>query len=249
MMRTGTLITIVGLVALLFISGTLQAADLSYDKKKVKLKDLAAYPDDPEKAGEIGNKQMKKARDRVKIEHKALMGGAAGWFQDWAAETSGTGTGRSAEYKITVVYNTWDLTITSAYRNINSKMLMDAQAQELIKTAKDEFPLAERFFITMKYTDEFGADADLDNWNVLMFDQAGKRYEPTDVIRIGSEATESLGATYYDATGKEKAAEVVINNYVVTFEKLPEGKEKIELIMAGGSTEDKKLGFRWEFKK
>ena len=248
MMRTGTLITIVGLVILLLIAGTLQAADLSYDTKKVKLKDLAPYPDDPEKAEGISNKEMKKARGRVKIEHKALMGGAAGWFQDLGASAGKTGTGRSAQYKITVVYNTWDLTITSAYRNINSKMLMDAQTQELIKTAKEEFPLAERFFITMKYTDEFAEDADLDNWNVLMFDRDGNRYEPTSVVKIGSEATESLGATYYDATGKEKAAEVVINDYVVTFEKLPEEKDKIELVMAGGATEDKKLGFRWEFK-
>jgi len=39
----------------------------------------------------------------------------------------------------------------------------------------------------------------------------------------------------------------VTSFYLAYFEKLPEEKEKIELVLAGGFQEDKKLGFRWIF--
>lgn len=69
----------------------------------------------------------------------------------------------------------------------------------------------------------------------------GKRYSQLSIEEISIDYGRGVG--WYDGDYM-----YVTSFYVAYFEKLPEEKEVIELVLAGGFHEDKKLGFRWIFK-
>jgi hypothetical protein len=230
-------------------AGALAIADLNYDEKKVKLADLITYPNLPPDPGAIGKKDFDKADKMMSNSHRGSLGGGAGFAKDVLKGTFGAGGKKAFDYyDVRVVYSTWDLIVKGVCRESNIKMLSEAQTRELLADAGAKYDDAERFYVALSFPDQFADDADLGNWNVLMFDEAGNRYEATNVTQTGKELAESGVSTWTDATGEEHPAGYVVNSYLVEFPKVPEKKEKIEFVMAGGASADKRLGFRWIFK-
>jgi hypothetical protein len=236
------------MVLLGFAASALAIADLNYDDKKVKLKELIQYPETPASPGEIGKKDFDKAEKRVTISHKAKIGGAGGFAKDMLKGTFGVGGKSSFEdYEIKVKYTTWDMIVKGICRESNIKMLTEEQTLEMLEEAKEDYNSAERFLVGFAFPDNYAGDADIENWNVLMFDESGNRYESVGITQTGGNVAQSGYKTWTDATGKEQVTGYIVNQYLVEFPKVAEKKGKIELVIAGGATEDKRLGFRWVF--
>ena len=225
-----------------FLFGLVYAADLNYDIKTIDVSKLLNYPTMPTQAEKIGNKDATKAANKFTINHSAKMGGAGGVFSDILVRgLTDASSGFSGNYYVSVRYAHWDTSAVVIAREVNSKMLTSEERQAMINEITEKLTNYERFFVGMSYPTRWAGDANLDNWKVIMFDSNGNRYNP---VKIESE---SIVSDAILVEKQETHKTYVSNLYTIYFQKLEGRQDKIELVLAGGASEDKKLGFRWDF--
>jgi hypothetical protein len=212
----GTLLIIVAFSVLM----SAYADDIEWKDKEVE--DITPYPDIPDNGDSIKKKEVDESVNESTIKKETRMGG---WF------------GKPCTFK--VCYVTWDWIIKNVLRDINTQMLTEEEAESLISGKKEGY-LKNEIFTVLTYVDDAQEkDGNLENWNVILFDENGNRYEPVEIDHdeLKDISYEYFGSTLY-----------VFRRYGIYFDKLPEDKGKIELVIAGGYSDDKKLGFRWIFK-
>jgi len=233
---------LITILAIVFMPMMLTAADLNFDSKTVDAAKLLQYPTLPSNPDKIGDKDCNKVASKFTIKHVGKMGGGGGVFADIMVRgLTNASSGYSGDYLVSARYMNWDTSATLICREVNAKMLSDTDKKKLIEDTKAKFDAAERFEIVMSYPSRWGADADLSNWNVIVYDDKGVRYSPVNIENISLVTDAAI-------VGRQDTNKTyVVNQYMISFPKLADEKTKIELILAGGATEDKKLGFRWIF--
>jgi len=215
-------------IILISLISNLFAGELNFDERIINISEILFYPQMPSEPDKVNKKIEEQACEKVKMEHYADVSDDTTFASDINAPLS--------SYTITVIYYSWDYSIKSLYRDINSKMIIEPEKSSMIEQYISDYNKSEKFYISFDFPDAYSYDVDINNYNIIMFDDKGNRCDTTSISELGFTA-HHIGDTLYDCKG-----------YLVEFPKLDENKTKVEIVIAGGS-QDKKLGFRWIFQQ